>query len=134
MLAGGPSVRPAYAAGFPWRLLEYLSRACIACRHYAIDLNTDKPLTRQEARDADASFKGVRVHSTYKGYKTGGNSVSQKEVTLLSICKPYPRPHIVRGRRSEYFPLTQCHVATRGRLAHPISKPGHGAIARGESG
>ena len=31
---------------------EFIPRACIACRHYAIDSNTSKLLTRQEARGA----------------------------------------------------------------------------------
>ena len=44
-----------------------LSRACIACRHYAIDSITYNPLTRQEARGVNASFKGLRVHSAHKG-------------------------------------------------------------------
>ena len=46
---------------------SYISRACIACRHYAIDSNTYKPFTHQEARGIDASFKGLRAHSMYKG-------------------------------------------------------------------
>ena len=46
---------------------EFISRACIACRHYAIELITYNPLTHQETRGIDASFKGLRVHSTYKG-------------------------------------------------------------------
>ena len=45
----------------------YHARACIACRHYAIDSNTYNPLTRQEARGADASFKGLGLHSTHTG-------------------------------------------------------------------
>ena len=55
-------------------------RACIACRHYAIDSITYNPLTRQEARGADAPFKCLRVHSAYKGGETGGTYVSRKEV------------------------------------------------------
>jgi hypothetical protein len=46
---------------------EFIPRACIACRHYAIDSNTSQLLTRQETRGVDASFKGLRVHSTHKG-------------------------------------------------------------------
>ena len=48
---------------------EFIPRTCIAiaCRHYAVVLNTSQLLTRQEARGADASFKGLRVHSTHKG-------------------------------------------------------------------
>jgi hypothetical protein len=38
-----------------------LYRACIACRHYAIKLITYNPLTHQETRGIDASFKGLRV-------------------------------------------------------------------------
>ena len=47
--------------------LEFILRAFIACRHYAIELITYNPPTHQEARGIDASFKGLRVHSTYKG-------------------------------------------------------------------
>ena len=46
---------------------EFIPRACIACRHYAIVSNTSQLLTRQEARGADASFEGLRVHATHKG-------------------------------------------------------------------
>ena len=78
---------------------EFISRACIACRHYAIELITYNPLTHQETRGVDASFKGLRVHSTYKGWEIGGNYVSRKEVTLLSIREPYPRPLIALSQR-----------------------------------
>ena len=78
---------------------EFISRACIACRHYAIVLNTSQLLTRQEARGVDASFKGLRVQSTYKGQEIGGNYLSRKEVTLRSIRDPYPRPLIALSQR-----------------------------------
>ena len=72
-----------------------LSRACIAFRHYAIDSITYHPVTRQEARGVDASFKGLRVHPTYKGQETGGSYVSRKEVAPLSIREPFPRPLMI---------------------------------------
>ena len=78
---------------------ECLSRAYIACRHYAIDSITYNSLTRQEVRGVDASFNGLRVHSTYKGYETGGNYVRRKEATLLSIRGPYPRPLMALSQR-----------------------------------
>ena len=82
-------------------LIARLLRACIACRHYAIDLNTYKPFTRQEARGVDASesFKGVRVYSTHKGEATGGKPVSREETTLLSIRAPHLRPLIAISQR-----------------------------------
>ena len=43
------------------RSVEFPLRACVAFRHCALDLNTYKPPTRQEARGADASFKGLRA-------------------------------------------------------------------------
>ena len=69
-----------------------LSPACVACRHYAINSNPHEPPTRQEARGVDASFKGVRVHSTNKGDEKGGKPLSREETTPLSIRAPYRRP------------------------------------------
>ena len=46
---------------------EFTARVYIACRLYAIVSNTSKLLTRQEARGVDASFEGLRMHSTHKG-------------------------------------------------------------------
>ena len=60
-------IRPMRRDSHGGRSDEFISRACIAYRHYAIDSNTYNPLTRQEARGVDASFKDLRVHSTYKG-------------------------------------------------------------------
>ena len=99
-----PRAHSACAAGFPWRLLssysdECLSRACIACRRYAIDSNPYEPPTRQEARSADAPFTGVRVHSAHKGEDTGGRPVSREETRPLSIRTPYLRPLIALSRR-----------------------------------
>ena len=73
--------------------------ACIACQHYAIDSNTYKPFTHQEARGIGASFKGLRVHSTHKGEETGGNPLSREETTLLSMCAPHLRPLIALAQR-----------------------------------
>ena len=91
MLVGGTSARAfGLRGGIPMEAAQTniclsISRAsaagCIACRHYAIDSNTYNPLTRQEVRGVDASFKGLSVHPTYKGEATGGNYVSRKEVT-----------------------------------------------------
>ena len=92
-------IRPTRRDSHGGRSDEFISRACIACRHYAIELITYKPLTHQETRGIDASFKGLRVHSTYKGWEIGGNYVSRKEVTLLSIREPYPRPLIALSQR-----------------------------------
>ena len=92
-------IRPTRRDSHGGRSDKCLSRACIAFRYYAIDSITYNPLTRQEARGVDASFKGLRVHSTYKGYEIGGNYVSRKEVTLLSIREPYPRPLIALSQR-----------------------------------
>jgi hypothetical protein len=54
---------------------EFIARACIACRLYAIVSNTSKLLTRhgQEARGADAPFKGLRARPTHKGQGAGGS-------------------------------------------------------------
>ena len=49
-----------------------------------------KPLTRQETRSADASFKGVRVYSTHKRGETGGTYVSREETTLLLEKLSFP--------------------------------------------
>ena len=92
-------IRPTRRDSHGGRSDEFISRACIACRHYAIELITYNPLTHQEAWGIDASFKGLRVHSTYKGYETGGNYVSREETTLLSIREPYPRPLIALSQR-----------------------------------
>ena len=84
----------------------FLSRACIARRHCAVELVTYNPLTHQETWGIDASFKGLRVHSTYAGLEIGGGYVSRK-----------------RGHSSRYASHTQCpsrrlrsdFVAVRGR-------------------
>ena len=78
---------------------EFIPRACIACRHYAIVSNTSQLLTRQEARGVDASFKGLRVHSTHKGEETGGKPLSREETTLRSMCAPHLRPLIALSQR-----------------------------------
>ena len=63
MLAGGPSARAFGLCGgvsvevAQTNYTPRLPRACIVCRHYAIDSNTCKSLTRQEAQGADDSFK-----------------------------------------------------------------------------
>ena len=92
-------IRPTRRASHGGRSDEFISRACIACRHCTIELITYNPLTHQEMRGIDASFEGLRVHSTYKGWEIGGNYVSRKEVALLSICEPYPRPLIALSQR-----------------------------------
>ena len=58
----------------------------------AIDSNPYEPLTRQEVRGAEASFKCLRAHSTHKVHETGGNYVRREETALLSIREPYPGP------------------------------------------
>ena len=83
-------IRPTYTRrdSHGGRSDEFISRACIACRHYAIELITyNNPPTHQETRgiDTSSSFKVSRVHSTYKCYETGGNYVSREETTLRSI-------------------------------------------------
>ena len=45
----------------------YRAPASRADINYAIELITYNTLTHQEARGIDPSFKGLRVHSTYKG-------------------------------------------------------------------
>ena len=92
-------IRPTRRDSHGGRSDEFISRACIACRHYAIDSNTYKPFTHQEARGIDASFKGLRVHSTHKGEETGGNPLSREETTLLSMCAPHLRPLIALSQR-----------------------------------
>ena len=92
-------IRPTRRDSHGGRSDEFISRACIACRHYAIDSNTYKPFTHQEARGIDAFFKGLRVHSTHKGEETGGKPVSREEVALRSIRASYPRPLIVLSQR-----------------------------------
>ena len=67
---------------------------------YAIDSNTYKPLTRQEARGVDASFKGLGAHSMQKGEKTGIGHVSREETVILSILEPYSRPLSVLSQRN----------------------------------
>ena len=76
------------------------ARMRIACRHYAIDSNTFGPFTQQEARGADAPFKGVRVHSAHKGDETGDKPVSRQGTTPLSVRAPYPRPSICAHRET----------------------------------
>ena len=85
-------IRPTQWDSHGGRSDECSSRACIACRHNAIDSNPYEPPICQEARGIDASFKGVRVHSTQKGEGTGGKPVTREETTLLSIRAPYLRP------------------------------------------
>ena len=63
----GRPLMPTWRDSHGGRPDEYLSRACIACRHCAIDWNTYNPLTRQDAQGADAPFKGLRVRSAHKG-------------------------------------------------------------------
>ena len=94
-------IRPTRRDSHGGRSDEFISRACIACRHYAIDSNTYKfkPFTHQEARGIDASFKGLRVHSRHKGEETGGNPLSREETTLLSMCAPHLRPLIALSQR-----------------------------------
>ena len=87
-------IRPTRRDSHGGRSDGFISRACIACRHYAIDSNTYKPFTQQEARGIGASFKGLRVPSTHKGEETGGNPLSRKETTFLSMCAPHLRPLI----------------------------------------
>ena len=81
-------VHSAYAPG--GRTDEFTPRACIACRHYAIDWNPYEPPTRQETWGFEASFGCLSVHSTHKGRETRGNCVSREETALLSIREPYP--------------------------------------------
>ena len=52
-------IRPTQRDSHGGRSDEFISRACIAiaCRHYAIELITYNPLTHQETRVIDASFK-----------------------------------------------------------------------------
>ena len=69
------------------RSYECLSRACIARRHCAVDLNTHKPPTRQKTRGADASFKGLRVHST-RTHK--GQEIGALRYRGLGLTKPTP--------------------------------------------
>ena len=71
---------------------EVAQSTWMGCRPYAIDSTPYNPLTRQEARGVEASFKGVRVHSTHKGEETGGKPVSWEDTTPLSIRAPYLRP------------------------------------------
>ena len=92
-------VRPTWRDSHGGRSDEFMSRACIACRHYAIELITYNPPTRQEMRGIDASFTVQRVHSTYKGYETGGDYVSREKTTLRSIRGPYPRPLVTLSQR-----------------------------------
>ena len=92
-------IRPTRRDSHGGRSDEFISRACIACRHYAIDSNTYEPFTHQEARGIDAPFKGLRVHSTHKGEETGGKHLSRKETTLLSMCAPHLRPLIALSQR-----------------------------------
>ena len=92
-------IRPTRRDSHGGRSDEFISRACIACRHYAIDSNTYKPFTHQEARGIEAPFKGLRVHSTHKGEETGGNPLSREETTLLSMCAPHLRPLIALSQR-----------------------------------
>ena len=92
-------IRPTRRDSHGGRSDEFISRACIACRHYAIELITYNPLTHQEARGIDASFKGLRVHSTHKGEETGDSPFSREETTLLSMCAPHLRPLIALSQR-----------------------------------
>ena len=71
-----------------------LSRAC----RYKYIYNSP---TCEETRGADAPFKGLRLHSTHKGYETWGGYARRdlEETTRRSICGPYPRPHITLPRR-----------------------------------
>ena len=94
-------IRPTRRDSHGGRSDEFTPRACVACRYYAIDPNTYKPFTHQEMRGIDASFKGLRVHSTYKGEETGGKPLSREETALLSMCAraPHPRPLIALSQR-----------------------------------
>ena len=84
-----------YATGLmtPWRTLRRVFR------HGAIDSNTYKSLTRQEAQCTEAPFTSFRVHSTHKGEEIGVNPVSREETVLLLIRAPYPRPLMALSRR-----------------------------------
>ena len=94
-------IRPNHRDSHGGRSGEYISHACIARQHYAIDSNTDKPfmITHQEARGADAAFKGLRAHSTHRGEETGGQPLSREGATLLSMCAPHWRPLMALPRR-----------------------------------
>ena len=80
---------------------EVPQSAWLGCRPVAIGPARYKPPTCQEARGADAAFKGAGVHSPHKGEETGGTPVSREETTLtpLSIRAPYPRPLIALSQR-----------------------------------
>ena len=109
---------------------ECLSRARIACRHYAINSNPYEPPTRQEARGVDAPFKGVGVHSTHKGEETGGKPVSREETTLLSIRAPYLRPLIALSQRFRSCTGTSVLLKTPGaytRVEYAADLQGPGA-------
>jgi len=92
-------IRPTRRDSHGGRSDECLSRACIACQHYAIDSNTYNPLTCEEARGVEAPFKSFRVHLTHKGQETGGNYVSQEETTPVTIREPHPRPLMALSQR-----------------------------------
>ena len=92
-------IRPTRRDSHGGRSDEFMSRACIACRHYAIDSNAYKPPTCEEARGAEPPLKSFRVHSAHKGEETGGKPVSRESATPRPIRAPHPRPLVAFSQR-----------------------------------
>ena len=118
-------IRPTRRDSHGGRSDEFISRACIACRYYAIDSNTYKAFIHQEARGIDAPFKGLRVHSTHKGEETGGKPLSREETTLLSMCAPHLRPLIALSQRFRSCTGTSVLLKTPGAYTRVVVSTWH---------
>ena len=89
---------------------EFLPRACITRQHCAVDSDTYKPLTRQEAWGVKAPFSSTRVHSIHRGDQTGGRPGSRKEAMPLSIRAPHRHPRPLMALSQQFRSCTGTSV------------------------